>query len=38
MRAALVARGRLYRGERGAVYRAAARWLGSGDVEALLAG
>jgi hypothetical protein len=38
MRAALVARGRLYRGERGALYRAAARWLGSGDVEALLAG
>ena len=38
MRAALVARGRLYRGERGALYRATARWLGSGDVEALLAG
>jgi N-acetylglucosaminyl-diphospho-decaprenol L-rhamnosyltransferase len=38
MRAALVARGRLYRGERGALYRAAALWLGSGDVEALLAG
>ena len=34
----LLARGRLYRGERGRLYREAARWLGSGDVDALLAG
>ena len=38
LRASLVVRGRLYRGERGRMYREAARWLGSGDVEALLAG
>ncbi len=38
LRASLVARGRLYRGERGRLYREAASWLGSGDVEALLAG
>ena len=38
MRAALLVRGRLYRGERAALYRSTARWLGSGDVEALLAG
>jgi hypothetical protein len=31
-------RGRLFRGERGALYRDAAAWLGSGDVEALLDG
>ncbi len=33
----LLARGRLYRGERGRQYRDVARWLGSGDVDALLA-
>jgi GT2 family glycosyltransferase len=38
LRASLAARGRLYRGERGRLYRDAAAWLGSGDVEALLAG
>ena len=38
LRAALAMRGRAYRGERGRHYREAARWLGSGDVEALLAG
>ena len=37
LRAALTVRGRAYRGERGRLYRDAARWLGSGDVEALLA-
>jgi N-acetylglucosaminyl-diphospho-decaprenol L-rhamnosyltransferase len=37
MRASLVVRGRLYRGERGRLYREAAAWLGSGDVESLLA-
>jgi GT2 family glycosyltransferase len=37
LRGALVARGALFRGRRGAAYRDAARWLGSGDVEALLA-
>ena len=37
LRAALAVRGRAYRGERGRLYRDAARWLGSGDVEALLA-
>jgi GT2 family glycosyltransferase len=36
LRAALVVRGRLFRGERGAMYRDAAGLLGSGDVEALL--
>ena len=36
LRASLLARGRLYRGERGRLYREAASWLGSGDVEALL--
>jgi N-acetylglucosaminyl-diphospho-decaprenol L-rhamnosyltransferase len=38
MRAALVARGRLHRGERARLYREVAAWLGSGDVESLLAG
>jgi GT2 family glycosyltransferase len=38
LRASLLVRGRLYRGERGRLYRDAAAWLGSGDVEALLAG
>ena len=38
LRASLLARGRLHRGERGRLYREAASWLGSGDVEALLAG
>lgn len=38
LRAALLVRGRLYRGERGRLYRDAAAWLGSGDVETLLAG
>ncbi len=38
LRISLVARGRLYRGERGRVYRETAAWLGSGDVESLLAG
>jgi len=38
MRGSLVVRGRLYRGERGRLYREAAAWLGSGDVESLLAG
>ena len=37
LRASLAVRGRLYRGERGRLYRDAAAWLGSGDVEALLA-
>jgi len=36
LRAALRLRGRLHRGEQGAVYRDTAAWLGSGDVEALL--
>jgi hypothetical protein len=38
LRASLLARGRLYRGERGLLYREAATWLGSGDVDTLLAG
>jgi GT2 family glycosyltransferase len=38
LRASLLARGRLHRGERGRLYREAASWLGSGDVQALLAG
>jgi N-acetylglucosaminyl-diphospho-decaprenol L-rhamnosyltransferase len=37
LRASLRARGRLYRGERGRLYRETASWLGSGDVDALLA-
>ncbi len=36
LRASLLLRGRLYRGTRGATYRQAAIWLGSGDVPALL--
>jgi len=38
LRTSLAVRGRLYRGERGRLYRDAAAWLGSGDVESLLAG
>ena len=38
LRTSLLARGRLYRGERGRLYREAASWLGSGDVDTLLAG
>jgi len=37
LRASLLVRGRLYRGERGRLYREAAAWLGSGDAESLLA-
>ncbi len=37
LRASLVVRGRIHGGERGRLYRDAASWLGSGDVEALLA-
>jgi GT2 family glycosyltransferase len=36
LRVALVARGLLFTGERGRHYREAARWLGNGDVPALL--
>ena len=36
LRVALVARGRVFRGERGAMYRDAASWLGTGDVPHLL--
>jgi len=36
LRASLVLRGRLFAGERGAIYRDVAAWLGSGDVQALL--
>jgi GT2 family glycosyltransferase len=36
LRGALIARGALFRGERGATYRDAAAWLGSGDVGTLL--
>jgi len=36
LRWSLVLRGAVFRGERGAMYRDAADWLGSGDVEALL--
>jgi GT2 family glycosyltransferase len=38
LRASLVFRGRLHRGERGRLYRDVAAWLGSGDVDELLAG
>jgi N-acetylglucosaminyl-diphospho-decaprenol L-rhamnosyltransferase len=38
LRASLTARGRLVRGPRGAMYRDAARWLGTGDVRSLLEG
>jgi GT2 family glycosyltransferase len=37
LRASLVVRGRLHRGERGRHYRDVAAWLGSGDVDTLLA-
>ena len=37
LRASLLVRGRIHRGDRGRMYREAAGWLGSGDVEALLA-
>ena len=37
LRAALAVRGRMYRGERGRMYREGARWLASGDVDSLLA-
>ena len=36
LRVSLAVRGRLYRGERGRLYREAAAWLGSGEVESLL--
>ena len=36
LRASLLARGRLHRGERGHLYRDAAAWLGTGDVGRLL--
>ena len=36
LRVALVARGRLFRGERGRMYRDVATWLGTGDVAHLL--
>jgi GT2 family glycosyltransferase len=36
LRASLVLRGRLHRGERARLYRDAAAWLGSGDVDELL--
>jgi N-acetylglucosaminyl-diphospho-decaprenol L-rhamnosyltransferase len=36
LRWSLVARSAIFRGERGAAYREAAAWLGSGDVDALL--
>jgi GT2 family glycosyltransferase len=37
LRASLLVRGRLYRGERGRLYREVAAWLGSGDAESLIA-
>jgi hypothetical protein len=37
LRASLVVRSKLHRGERARLYREVAAWLGSGDVEALLA-
>ena len=37
LRASLLVRGRLYRGERGRLYREVAAWLGSGDVQSLIA-
>jgi GT2 family glycosyltransferase len=37
LRASLVVRGRLHGGERGRLYREVAAWLGSGDVESLIA-
>ena len=38
LRGSLLVRGRLHRGERARLYREAASWLGSGDVDALIAG
>jgi len=38
LRASLLVRGRLHRGERARLYREVGTWLGSGDVEALIAG
>jgi N-acetylglucosaminyl-diphospho-decaprenol L-rhamnosyltransferase len=38
LRSSLLIRGRMHRGERGRLYRDVAAWLGSGDVETLLAG
>jgi N-acetylglucosaminyl-diphospho-decaprenol L-rhamnosyltransferase len=37
LRASLLVRGRLYRGERGRLYREVAAWLASGDAESLIA-
>ena len=37
LRSSLLLRGRMYRGERGRLYREVATWLGSGDLETLLA-
>ena len=37
LRMSLLVRGRLYRGDRGRLYREVAAWLGSGDAESLLA-
>ena len=37
LRASLLVRGTIHRGDRGRMYREAARWLGSGGVDALLA-
>ncbi len=36
LRTATVIRGRIVRGEKGAMYRDAARWLGTGDVRSLI--
>lgn len=36
LRASLALRGRIVRGEQGAMYREAARWLGTGDVRSLI--
>ena len=36
LRGSLAARGRLVRGQQGAIYRDAARWLGTGDVRSLI--
>ena len=38
LRTSLLVRGRLYRGERARLYREVGAWLGSGDVETLIAG
>jgi N-acetylglucosaminyl-diphospho-decaprenol L-rhamnosyltransferase len=37
LRASLIVRGRVHRGERARLYREVAAWLGSGDVESLIA-